>query len=99
MGSATFLLLCGYFGTTTATTLPLIILAVGCAGFNFGGWSVNHLDIAPRHAGVLMGITNLAATIPGFLGPQLAKAIAVTVGHSRRLEVCRGKSPRPQWSP
>ena len=40
---------------------------------------MNHLDIAAPHAGVLMGLTNMFATIPGFVGPQTAKLIAATV--------------------
>ena len=38
----------------------------GAAGI--GGNSVNHMDIGPRHAGTLMGITNTAGTIPGIVG-------------------------------
>jgi MFS transporter, ACS family, solute carrier family 17 (sodium-dependent inorganic phosphate cotransporter), other len=33
-----------------------------------GGFAVNHMDIGPRHAGTLMGITNTAGTIPGIIG-------------------------------
>ena len=33
-----------------------------------GGHSVNHMDIGPKHAGTLMGITNTAGTIPGIVG-------------------------------
>ena len=43
------------------------------------GFNINHIDIAPRFAGVLMGITNTIATIPGFVGPQVATAIALRV--------------------
>jgi MFS family permease len=32
------------------------------------GFACNHLDIAPRHAGALMGISNTAGTIPGVIG-------------------------------
>lgn len=46
-----------------------LVGAVGSGGFTISGFNVNHMDIAPRYAGVLMGITNSAATIPGFLGP------------------------------
>lgn len=56
-------------------------MAVGVGGLNYAGWSVNHLDIAAPHAGVLMGLTNMVATIPGFVGPQIAKLIAATVSH------------------
>ena len=40
------------------------------------GFNINHLDIAPRLSGVLLGISNTAATIPGIIGPIVAKAIA-----------------------
>lgn len=32
---------------------------------NYTNFRVNHLDIAPGHASVLMGISNTFATIPG----------------------------------
>lgn len=32
---------------------------------------VNHLDIAPQHASVLMGISNTFATVPGIVSPTL----------------------------
>ena len=38
-----------------ATTLTL-----GALGFSRGGFSVNHMDIAPKYAGVVMGISNTA---------------------------------------
>lgn len=34
-------------------------------------FSVNHLDIAPQHASVLMGIGNTIATLPGIISPIL----------------------------
>ncbi|XP_065897730.1 sialin-like isoform X2 [Dysidea avara] len=40
------------------------------------GAVVNNLDIAPKYAGILFGIANIMASIPGFVGPQVAKAIA-----------------------
>jgi hypothetical protein len=46
----------------TATSATL-----GLAGFARGGFSVNHMDIAPRHAGVVMGISNTAGTVAGKL--------------------------------
>ena len=45
--------------------------AVGFGGFAFSGYNVNHLDIAPPYASVLMGITNMFATIPGIVSPLL----------------------------
>ncbi|KAL3151824.1 hypothetical protein ABBQ38_012791 [Trebouxia sp. C0009 RCD-2024] len=47
----------------TATTCVL-----GLAGFARGGFSVNHMDIAPKYAGILMGISNTAGTLAGVIG-------------------------------
>lgn len=79
VGSAVFLIICGYLGTTTVTAVLFLTLGVGMGGLGLAGFAINHLDIAPKYAGVLMGITNTAATLPGIVGPQLAKAIAVIV--------------------
>jgi len=35
-------------------------LTMGTLGFSRGGFSVNHMDIAPKYAGVVMGISNTA---------------------------------------
>lgn len=32
---------------------------------------VNHIDIAPDHAGILMGVTNCVASMSGFLAPYV----------------------------
>ena len=76
--SAIALILTGYFGNDTTAVLYLTI-ALGVTGFSLSGYCVNHIDIAPRFAGVLMGITNMAGTIPGFVGPQVAKALTPNV--------------------
>jgi hypothetical protein len=51
------------------------------------GFNVNHLDVSPRFAGVLMGLSNAFATIPGFVGPTVAGILApwsvINVGRGR----------------
>lgn len=42
-----------------------ITSVLALAGFARGGFSVNHMDIAPKYAGVLMGISNTAGTLAG----------------------------------
>jgi hypothetical protein len=37
--------------------------------FNFPGYNVNHLDIAPRYASILMGMSNGIGTIAGLICP------------------------------
>jgi len=78
---ALFLVLCGVYGTTIKTAITFLSLSVGLSGFSIAGFNVNHLDIAPKYAGILMGISNTVATIPGLVGPQLAKFIAKEVRH------------------
>ena len=40
----------------------LITMAQGFSGFQYGGFIVNHVDIAPRFAGTMFGITNSVHT-------------------------------------
>jgi ACS family sodium-dependent inorganic phosphate cotransporter len=49
----------------------------GAASAGFGS---NHLDIAPRHAGALMGLSNTAGTIPGVVGVVLSGWIVRETG-------------------
>ena len=79
IGSATFLLLCGYLGISTVTAVTFLTLSTAMTGVGIAGYHVNYLDIAPRFAGVIMGISNVIGTLPGFIAPQVAKAIAVEV--------------------
>ncbi|XP_076472677.1 sialin-like [Babylonia areolata] len=55
-------------------TLAVVLLAVavGFEGLCYSGYMVNHIDFAPRYAGVLYGITNTVSTIPGVVAPEVA---------------------------
>lgn len=67
-----FLMLASYAGCDQITwSVTCMVLATGFLCFNQGSYSSNHLDIGPRYAGILMGITNSFATIPGFVTPSL----------------------------
>ena len=70
-GSAVFFLLALHADT------PLVALSVMCGALafialTFSGYVPNFLDIAPRYADVLIGISNTFATIPGIIGVALA---------------------------
>lgn len=69
-----FMVAAGYVMTPVAAIVCLTI-AVGLGGFAWGGFSVNHLDIAPQYASILMGISNTFATIPGIVSPALTGVI------------------------
>ncbi|XP_012344677.1 vesicular glutamate transporter 2.2 isoform X2 [Apis florea] len=65
----TIFMTCTGFISTTAGVVISITIAVGLGGFAWSGFGVNHLDIAPKHASVLMGIGNTFATLPGVVSP------------------------------
>lgn len=50
-------------GTVLCSSISLGFLALGRAGF-----AVNHLDIAPGYAGIVMGVSNTAGTLAGIIG-------------------------------
>ncbi|CAF1348080.1 unnamed protein product [Adineta ricciae] len=75
LGTCSFLIAIGYMGCDHIAAVICCILAVGFLGFNTCGPIIAHLDIASNYAGTLVGITNMLATIPGFVGPYVVGAI------------------------
>ncbi|XP_056425378.1 vesicular glutamate transporter 3 [Hyla sarda] len=71
---ATLLLVVGY-SHTKAISISFLILAVGFSGFAISGFNVNHLDIAPRYASILMGISNGVGTLSGMVCPLIVGAM------------------------
>ena len=67
----TFMLLASY---QRDRFLIILFLTLGASlgGFSICGYGVNHLDIAPQFASILIGISNTIATIPGVISPLIA---------------------------
>ena len=66
-------------------TSPYIAVALMCGALGFialtwSGFVPNHLDIAPRYADVLMGITNTAGTVPGVIGVYITGWLVDSTG-------------------
>ena len=82
-GAATSLMFVGYVhdAPTAIALMSLGSILGACAS---GGFGVNHLDIAPRYAGVVMGLSNTAATIPGIIGVYVSGLI-LSATHSWTL--------------
>ncbi len=78
-GSAGFLL-AAQTAATPLIALGLMCGALGCIAFTWSGYAPNHLDIAPRYADILMGISNTVATIPGIIGVAIAGWLVDTTG-------------------
>ena len=49
----------------TRTGVAATTAALACAAWARGGFSVNHMDIAPAQAGLVMGVSNTAGTLAG----------------------------------
>lgn len=70
--------------TNVAQGLAVLTLCLGACGFSRGGFSVNHMDIAPRYAGVVMGISNTAGTVSGIVGVSATGFILESMGGSEQ---------------
>jgi MFS transporter, ACS family, solute carrier family 17 (sodium-dependent inorganic phosphate cotransporter), other len=78
-GAALFLLLLTQT-TSSWLTVLCITLGLGSLACFSSGMGINHLDIGPKYAGVLIGLTNTAATIPGILAPTVTGFIVKFTG-------------------
>ncbi|XP_078491668.1 sialin-like [Ciona intestinalis] len=67
-----FMIIGSYFATDSTTVVGLLIVGVTLRAFTYPGHLSNFVDIAPMYAGVIFGISNTIASIPGFLGPLTA---------------------------
>ncbi|XP_072381504.1 sialin-like [Diabrotica undecimpunctata] len=65
-----FILIAGYWISKFGTPFCLVT-AVGLGGLALSSLLINPLDIAPKFAGVIFGINNSFATIPGIVSPIL----------------------------
>jgi MFS transporter, ACS family, solute carrier family 17 (sodium-dependent inorganic phosphate cotransporter), other len=78
-GMAAAMMVVGYAETIwVAIAIMTISNALGSAAV--GGFVVNHMDIAPKYAGTLMGITNTMAAVPGIIGVYTAGLILELTG-------------------
>ncbi|CAK5109925.1 unnamed protein product [Meloidogyne enterolobii] len=71
---ALFLLVVAYT-KSERTAMTALIFAVGCSGFAISGFNVNHLDIAPRYAAILMGFSNGIGTLAGLICPFVVESL------------------------
>ncbi|KAK5908782.1 hypothetical protein CgunFtcFv8_016811 [Champsocephalus gunnari] len=75
LGPAVFLVAVGYTGCDYTLAVTFLTLSSALGGVSASGFNINHLDIAPSYAGILLGITNTFATIPGMVGPVIARTL------------------------
>ncbi|GFN94380.1 vesicular glutamate transporter 1, partial [Plakobranchus ocellatus] len=83
---AVFMVAAGYLMSRAAAVVCLTI-AVGVGGFAWSGFSVNHLDIAPAYASILMGLSNTFATLPGIVSPALTAVVVEDESSSGQWQI------------
>lgn len=71
-GPAICLIIASYTGCNRTLTVFMLTLGVGLNGSIYSGFKINHLDITPRFAGILMAFTNCTANLAGLLAPIVA---------------------------
>lgn len=64
-----------YIGCERTISTILLIMSIVLCGAIFVGHLINHVDLAPNYAGILMGITNTPGTISAFVLPALVGAL------------------------
>uniref|UniRef100_A0A0N5AIW1 MFS domain-containing protein n=1 Tax=Syphacia muris TaxID=451379 RepID=A0A0N5AIW1_9BILA len=74
-GEATFLC-CLAFMSDPSLAIAILAMSAGCSGFAIAGFNVNHFDIAPRYAPILMGFSNGFSALAGASGFILEHFIA-----------------------
>jgi len=82
IGSATALMIARNSQDSTDALL-LMCGALGALGLILSGLYPNMLELAPKHAGVLMGFSNTIATLPGVVGVYVTGwLVEITGGYS-----------------
>uniref|UniRef100_U5ETM3 Putative inorganic phosphate cotransporter n=1 Tax=Corethrella appendiculata TaxID=1370023 RepID=U5ETM3_9DIPT len=84
-GPAVCLIAASYTGCDRILTVALLTIGVGLNGGIYSGFKINHLDLTPRFAGILMAFTNCTANLAGLLAP-------ITAGN-----LIEGKPTMGQW--
>jgi hypothetical protein len=66
----------------------LVTAALAGLAVQHGGWRVNHLDIGPRYAGELLGLTSMAGSIAGMLAVLAVSEIVTCSRCASDVHVC-----------
>ena len=66
----------------SAPAIAVALVAISAAASGIGGaaYGVNHLDVGPTYAGILMGLSNTVAALPGIIGVAAAGFILRATG-------------------
>ncbi|XP_033170566.1 putative inorganic phosphate cotransporter [Drosophila mauritiana] len=71
-GPALALISVGFVHHSLWLTSVIFILGMGLNGAIYCGFKINHLDLSPRFAGLLISVTNCVANLVGLMAPMVA---------------------------
>ena len=79
-----------------AAALALVCGAAGALGCTFCGYGPAIIDLAPRHGALVIGLSNMTATIPGIVGVAVTGWLVEITGTYEAAFVahCRGQRGR-----
>ena len=75
LGAASGLVWLCFAGQSKTMAIAALCFGVGLNGAIYSGYQFNHVDLSPRYAGTLMGVTNTFANVCGFMAPYVVGAI------------------------
>nr|XP_009666528.1 PREDICTED: sodium-dependent phosphate transport protein 3-like [Struthio camelus australis] len=70
-----------YIGCSSTAAVVLLTLALTIISMTGAGININHIDIAPRYAGFLLGITNTFGIVSGIIAPT---AVGLLISQDRQ---------------
>ncbi|XP_016977009.1 putative inorganic phosphate cotransporter [Drosophila rhopaloa] len=71
-GPAVALISVGFVHHSLWLTCVVFVLGMGLNGAIYSGFKINHLDLSPRFAGLLIAVTNCVANLVGLTAPMVA---------------------------
>lgn len=74
-GSSSLLVVATYVGCDKLMVALVMVIAMAMLGISIPSIVINSLDLSPNYAGMLMGLANGIATVPGIISPYLTGII------------------------
>lgn len=84
VSQTTFMMLAAY-QRDRVLIIVFITFGASLGALSICGYGVNHLDVAPQYASILMGLSNTIATIPGIVSPLIAGFIVTEQTVRKRM--------------
>ncbi|PAA75067.1 hypothetical protein BOX15_Mlig000581g4 [Macrostomum lignano] len=87
-GPGSIIISLGFIGCDAyALGIAMLVIGITFKGAAFSGFLINHVDIAPRYAGVLFGVSNTVAALTGLIAPNVVAAVVRSGSQSEWLRV------------